>query len=841
MNFLKLPLFQLASDQTNGHARFRISLNIKLLLLIIAVLLIGVFTSSILVLNLQRQQLIESSETAAQHANNAVRASLEHAMLNSDLPMANVIAASVVSPNGIELVQVINTQGVIRISSDVSEIGRHYDRNQKGCRSCHLNEEEATRTATLYKSNTDTEVLLTVNPIYNQPQCMECHSSQTQVLGLLMTETSLATLDDTLAASEGRIILAAVFTFILMTILFLLALRRFVIRPISELVKGMAEIGGGNLNHRVPVIGNDELGDLAAAFDSMRQHLCNSQAATIQSNRELSVLYEVALATGHIADLEQILRSVLKIIVEKMQMQTGLIYLWNESQRRFERVSSRGLSSEQLQEIDRRRMREGGDLTREIADLGNTHYVPDMSTSHHFQGLFENLSQRAYINVPLKSQGKVVGTLELSTLPGHKLTEREIDVVKAVGYEIGIAIENTSLLAETRRNEKEATTLYEMGTQISASLELDQVLNTIADAARQVLAADIGVIGLADAEQQCISVKAFAGTQSQSLSTLCVPYRTDVTGLLNSNQPVIVEQFDSNMRTDDSLAEFIKAEGIVSFLAVPLWRGGLRGLVGIMTRHARHFSTGEIHLLTRLAQQTTVTIENAQLYERVQFVTVLEERERIAREIHDGLAQLVGSMRVWAEEAEMSLEERDWKASRRAIKKVEEAAHDAYTSLREEMMGLRKTFVPSKDIFPVVAEYLSRFQREWGIETYLQVHRADNGNGSLSLTPNIEIQLLRIIQEGLTNVRRHANARHILVDCNETPERLSIAIQDDGTGFVPGNIPEGHFGLRIMSERAASFGGQIQVHSELGHGTKLEIILPRSGQGVNHDSLITGR
>jgi signal transduction histidine kinase len=256
-----------------------------------------------------------------------------------------------------------------------------------------------------------------------------------------------------------------------------------------------------------------------------------------------------------------------------------------------------------------------------------------------------------------------------------------------------------------------------------------------------------------------------------------------------------------------------------------------------MTRHPRLYSLEELRLLTRLAPQTIVAIENAQLYEQVQYVSVLEERERIAREIHDGLAQLVGSIRIWAEEAEISLEDRNWKASRGAIKKVEETARVAYASLREEMMGLRETLVPGQDIFPVLTEYLSRFQNQSGIQSRLQVKRPTGDKPAAAISPNVEIQLLRIVQEGLTNVHRHAKARHVLVDCIETAETVCIAIEDDGEGFIPADVPEGHLGLRIMSERAASAGGQVSVTSELGRGTRLEIVFPREGISRSNGSV----
>ena len=802
------------------------TLNIKFILILAGVLLVGVVTSSILVLNLQRQQLIDSAEAASINTSNAIQAGLEHAMLTNDIAMSNGVIQSVVSKGGIERVRVLNGQGIVRLSSNPSDVGRQFGQAEPLCQACHPYGTATIPRSTLYNPSPGQEIMVTVIPIRNQAKCTPCHAAEIRVLGLLMTDSSLVELNDNLAASEGRIVLSTVVTFVIMAGLILLATGRFVTRPINLLAENMAEVGSGNLDHPVPAGSNDELGGLALAFDSMRRNLRDSRAETDQSNRELSVLHQVALSTGQLVALEQTLRETVKIVVEKLQMQSGIIYLWDENQKRFERIVSLGLSDHQLQEIERRRKTAGGDLTNEIANVGSVHYVPEMSNSRHFEGLFDNLSQRAYINVPLKSQGKVVGTMELTTLPGRQLSERGIQVIKAVGNEIGIAIDNSALLAETRRNAKEATTLYELGMQISASLELDQVLLAVAECARAVLSADVGVIGLVEPNHQIVSIKAFSGNHSESLKELKMPLQTDEGRTLSLNKPIIVE--DVRLPDAGEMAGLVQRQGMLSLLAVPLLRGReLRGLIGIMTRRPRRYSLEEVRLLTRLALQTIVAIENAQLYQQVQYVSILEERERIAREIHDGLAQLVGSIRIWADEAELSLGERNWKASRGAIKKVEEAARVAYASLREEMMGLRETLVPGEDIFPVLTEYLSRFQNHSGIQSRLQVKRLPGDNQPLALSPNVEIQLLRIVQEGLTNVHRHANAQHVLVDCIETAEMLFISIQDDGEGFIPGNVPEGHLGLRIMSERAASVGGQVSINSELGRGTRLEIEFPR--------------
>ena len=347
----RLALFDKAILEGKGHPRFRMSLNVKFILILAVVLLIGVFTSSFLVLNLQREQLIKATEAASLRASSAIQAGLEHAMLTHDLSMESGIIRSVISEGGIEQIHVLNMQSTVRVSSDSSSVGRQFNPNDPMCQSCHPYGGGVN--SAVYSPSGGREVLLTVNPIRNQPACMTCHGPAAPVLGLMMTETSLVELNNNLAASQARIVLSTLVIFVLMAVLILLALSRFVTRPVSVLAKSMAEVGSGNLDHPVSPGANDELGGLALAFDSMRHNLKEARGDADRSTRELGVLHEVALATGQLVALEQTLRDAVKIVVDKLHMQSGIIYLWDESQRRFERIVSMGLSDHQLQEIER--------------------------------------------------------------------------------------------------------------------------------------------------------------------------------------------------------------------------------------------------------------------------------------------------------------------------------------------------------------------------------------------------------------------------------------------------------------------------------------------------------
>ncbi|MFP4642393.1 MAG: ATP-binding protein, partial [Dehalococcoidia bacterium] len=265
-----------------------------------------------------------------------------------------------------------------------------------------------------------------------------------------------------------------------------------------------------------------------------------------------------------------------------------------------------------------------------------------------------------------------------------------------------------------------------------------------------------------------------------------------------------------------------------SLICVPLIAGDqVLGTMELVTEHERVWRNDEVRWLALFGRSIGVLIRNVQLNNRLRNITVLQERSRLAQEIHDGLTQLIGSLRLWADEAQIALIEEDLERVKVAIDKIEHTARDAYGSIREEMLDLRKTIVPGKDLIAVITDCLSRFQRQWGIETRLVYHGEARGEDKLSISPTAEIQLLRIVQEGLTNVRRHAEATRINVSIEKSEDKLFVTIQDNGNGFNPEQVSDGNLGLRIMRERAASVGGSIHITSEVSRGTNLQIEIPQ--------------
>jgi nitrate/nitrite-specific signal transduction histidine kinase len=804
---------------------FKARLNLKLLLIVVSVSLIGSLVSAFIVLTLQRQQIIGHARATATRLSNVVEASLEHAMLTNDRAMASEIVRAVVSEEGVERIRVLNADGVTQISSTPTEVGEHFDRGQPACQFCHTEGVRPDSQTAVSSSEAGQAVLLNVNLIHNQPQCAGCHDPQTEVLGLLMVEMPLSDVRDQLADGWWQIGLAELGSSLVLVGLMLLALRRFVIRPVGELARGAAEIGAGNLDYRVRVTSQDELGDLARTFDSMRQRLKASLASLERRNQELSVLNEVALAASQLVDLQQILDFALDTVMNTLGLEAGCIYLRSEESGRLIRRTCRGLSHSPCEEIERPRRQASGELSEQVVRSGELIFVADMAADDRLQRLWPDKKGRSYVNIPLKSKGAVVGTMALVTYDGQPLTGREVEVLKVVGEEIGIAIDKALLLAEMRSREQEATTLYHLGMQLSSSLDLGQVLEVVADSARQLLAADVGVVGLLEEGRQAMVVAATAGARTHALRGLRVPISGETPGVaLALGRPLILEGYGPDLPIPHA-QDVIEAEGIVSFLAVPLQHSEHAvGMVGVMMRQGRHFTQHDVQLLTRLAHQVVVAIDNARLYQQVRRLAILEERDRLAREMHDYLAQTLGYLHLRASITSGLLSSHQIDQVEAGLLELKQVTKEVYTDVREAIFSLRTAAPPGLGLLPALRDYLEEYERHYGVHAELLAEGDPTG-----FSPEADVQVLRIIQEALTNVRKHAQASCACVRLKQEDSRLRITIEDDGRGFDLVGVERAgqrYFGLQIMRERAESIGGRLELDSRPGQGTRVVVCVP---------------
>ncbi|HBY98105.1 MAG TPA: hypothetical protein DEP84_29880 [Chloroflexi bacterium] len=237
-------------------------------------------------------------------------------------------------------------------------------------------------------------------------------------------------------------------------------------------------------------------------------------------------------------------------------------------------------------------------------------------------------------------------------------------------------------------------------------------------------------------------------------------------------------------------------------------------------------SIGQVILLHDITDRKRAEV---QLLQQQRALAVLQERERLARELHDGLSQVLGYVKMQAQAARELLS-RDQTATADAhLARLAAVAQDAHTDVRESILNLGVATLPERGFLPALEESLQRFEQNSGIRTELAVpaELVDQ-----PFEPIVEVQLLRIIQEALTNVRKHAGARSVRVAFTIHAGHAQVVVEDDGRGLDPGRLPAGgeqKFGLRFMRERAEEVGGNVQMHSASGEGTKVTVRVPRGG------------
>ncbi|MFN3337970.1 MAG: GAF domain-containing sensor histidine kinase, partial [Thermomicrobium sp.] len=267
-----------------------------------------------------------------------------------------------------------------------------------------------------------------------------------------------------------------------------------------------------------------------------------------------------------------------------------------------------------------------------------------------------------------------------------------------------------------------------------------------------------------------------------------------------------------------------------SLLGVPIRSGEaiVGGLYLADREDGRPFDEQDRSRLERFATQAALAITNARLHRRLTSLAVIEERERIAREMHDSLAQVLGYVITKASALRELLRQPERLAdAERHLRQLEQAARDAYADVREAILGLRTGLAPNRTLFETLRTYLERWQDQSGIAATLVVEPSDDVLRGLQ--PMAELQLLRIVQEALANVRKHARATQVTVEMTRLNGVLHVRIEDNGVGFDPtalerANYPR--FGLATMRERAEAVGGSLTINSRPGNGTTVEVVIP---------------
>jgi two-component system, NarL family, sensor kinase len=267
-------------------------------------------------------------------------------------------------------------------------------------------------------------------------------------------------------------------------------------------------------------------------------------------------------------------------------------------------------------------------------------------------------------------------------------------------------------------------------------------------------------------------------------------------------------------------------DGLRYHASIPLYAGGKKlGVMNVASPGWRSLSPEDLQLLYTVGDLLSIAVERARLADRSARLGAAEERNRLAREIHDTLAQGLTAAALQLESADALLDAGS--NPQRAHDSVLRALSLTKTNLdeaRRSVLDLRAAPLEGRPLSEALKILAGRWEEETGITT-----RVRSVNGGRPLPPRVEAALYRICQEALANVARHAGARRATVRLVATPERVRLSVEDDGCGFDLSEIPTGRHGLLGMRERAGLLGGTFEVESVPGKGTRVEASVPLEG------------
>jgi signal transduction histidine kinase len=377
--------------------------------------------------------------------------------------------------------------------------------------------------------------------------------------------------------------------------------------------------------------------------------------------------------------------------------------------------------------------------------------------------------------------------------------------------------------ARLERQNRELLALHNATQDVHADLALEKVLQRVVDQACSLLDADYGAISVIS-DQNRIESFVTSGISDELRTRIGPPpVGHGLLGVvLNEGQHLRIPDLMTDSRSHGFPPHHPPMH---SLLAVPVvCKGPFKGNLYLAEKQdAATFSQEDEETLIRFATTAAIAIDNAYLHQRLNTLAVAEERLRIAHEMHDGLAQVLAYVNTKAQAVKEYLRTDRREEAEKHLDQLAAAAREVYGDVRESIIGLRNAAIPGRSLGDALHDFARSWETQHGIPVKVSVDR------HIQLNANAELQLQRIVQEALTNVRKHARARQVEVTLEQRDTRIVAIVQDDGLGFKPDELGRAElprFGLSTMRERGQSIGGTVQLDSSPGQGTRLTVEIP---------------
>lgn len=454
----------------------------------------------------------------------------------------------------------------------------------------------------------------------------------------------------------------------------------------------------------------------------------------------------------------------------------------------------------------------------------------------------------AEIAVPILLGDRLLGVLDVAGM--GQFDQGDVSALQVVADQLAVAIGNAEMFSHTQRLLAETQLLYEASERISRAMNVTAVVEAylIQVAIRGRYACTVVLYEFAESGQrQVVVVRGrWSPEEGFSLANLRLPHSQDALDpLLDAGETVAINDVHTDPRVPTSLRQIQAESGRPALALIPLIARRRRiGLVVLSYPTVYQWRAEDLRPYQATAAQLADAIDSRRqqrlLLERSQRIAILEERQRLARDLHDSVTQLIFSMTLIAQSIAPAWQ-RDPREGERRVQRLLELSQSALSEMRALLTELHPTVAQPPPLpaalggHPLTLTGLLPALRDYAADISdgsLQLHLSETGTavveqaGRLS---SVQLEALyRIGQEALNNVVKHAQVDEAAVVLQCDPAVIQLTITDKGPGFAVGNgrLP-GHLGLETMRQRAAAVGGTLQIHSQPGAGTAVMVtILP---------------
>ncbi|WP_233224660.1 type IV pili methyl-accepting chemotaxis transducer N-terminal domain-containing protein [Thiomonas sp. X19] len=382
--------------------------------------------------------------------------------------------------------------------------------------------------------------------------------------------------------------------------------------------------------------------------------------------------------------------------------------------------------------------------------------------------------------------------------------------------------------AALQTEQQRLAALYEISALVSRAQSLDELANAFTAAMQRIAGSDAALLRWTDeTAQRYLLLAAHSMPAEITESERCLIAGTCHCGQTRANQGAQMVQFRRPGGIDQVGAAdgACMREGFATLVSIPVAaQHRLLGEINLFYRSPHHIDPQQSALFDALAGHLAAAMESLRSAALEREAAVAQERALLARELHDSIAQALAFMKIQLQLLRSALKSNNTKRIGTAVNELDAGVRESLADVRELLLHFR-TRTQEQDIEPALRSTLQKFELQSGVPVTLQF----NGHGQ-PLDPDVQVQVLHVLQEALSNVRKHARAHAVTVEVSSL-RRWRFEIRDDGQGFDPGKgtaDAQAHVGLQIMRERAANIGADLRIDTAPGTGTRVLLELPEA-------------